>query len=388
MGHLLRIGFWGSLVAAVGLLSPIRAQDSAKKSQAGDSELSQSLSTADYRKFQDWTTFLSKRNAQAYAVTGSKSIDESAYVSIGGIDQWVTIRGQDRDNPVLLFLHGGPGDVTNPWSQSYLFSWLKYFTVVQWDQRGAGRTLRKTGESIGATMTIERMTQDGIELSEYLRRHLHKERIILVGHSWGSVFGALMAKSRPDLFYAFVGTGQVKDFKEANAVAYKLALQTADALGDSDGVAELKALGSPPFKDGNGWQLLYKWRRICEGAETDRFLGGLMGLAFQAPGYSIRDINDWLDGQVLGGQQLFDQGTRLDPKLLVGNFRVPIFVFQGEHDCSSPTELARKYVESITAPRKEFLTIPGGGHFVVFMKSEEFLKELVARVRPLAMAAN
>lgn len=389
MANLLKVGCLVLLQAVVGLLSPTHAQgDSMKEGQSGGSGSSQTPSAADYKKFQDWMTFLGNRNAQTYAIAGSNHIDESAYVKIGGIDQWITIRGQDRNNPVLLFLHGGPGDVTNPWSSSYFFSWLKYFTVVQWDQRGAGRTLRKTGESIGPTMTIERMTQDGVELSDYLRRHLQKEKIILVGHSWGSVFGVLMAKARPDLFYAFVGTGQVKDFKEANVVAYRLALQTADALGDSDGVAELKAIGTPPFKDGKGWQLLYKWRRVCEGASTDRFLGGLMGLAFQSPGYSIRDINDWFDGQVLGGQQLFDQGDKLDPKRLAGNFAVPVFVFQGEHDCSSPTELARSYVESITAPRKEFLTIPGAGHFAVFVKSDEFLKELNARVRPLAMTAN
>lgn len=241
MANLLKVGCLVLLQAVAGLLSPTHAQgDSMKEGPSGDSGLSQTPNAADYKKFQDWMTFLGNRNAQTYAIAGSSHIDESAYVKIGGIDQWITIRGQDRNNPVLLFLHGGPGDVTNPWSSSYFLSWLKYFTVVQWDQRGAGRTLRKTGESIGPTMTIERMTEDGIELSDYLRRHLRKERIILVGHSWGSVFGVLMAKARPDLFYAFVGTGQVKDFKEVDGVAYRLALQTADALGDSDGVAELK----------------------------------------------------------------------------------------------------------------------------------------------------
>lgn len=371
--------------AAAGLMCPAHAQeDSAKEGQSPDRGSSQATNDADYQKFENWRTFLSNRTAQTHAITGSNHIDESTSVKIGGIDQWITIRGQDRNNPVLLFLHGGPGDVTNPWSYPYFFSWLKYFTVVQWDQRGAGRTLAKTGNSIGPTMTIERMTQDGIELSEYLRQHLRKNKIILVGHSWGSVFGVSMAKTRPDLFHAFVGTGQVVDFKQGDAVAYKLALLTAGDAGDPNDIAALKAIGIPPYTDGNGWQLFYKWRRKCEGAETDRFLGGLMGLALQSPGYSIRDINDWLDGQVLGGQQLFDQGTQLDPKRLAGDFAVPVFVFQGEHDCSSPTELARSYVDSIRAPKKEFFAIPGAGHFAVFMKSNEFLKELVARVRPLA----
>jgi pimeloyl-ACP methyl ester carboxylesterase len=278
--------------------------------------------------------------------------------------------------------------VTSPWSYTYFHSWLKHFTVVQWDQRGAGRTLGKTGESIASTMTIERMTKDGIEVAEYLRRHLNKEKIILVGHSWGSVFGVLMAKARPDLFYAFVGTGQVVDFKQSNVVAHKLALQTARSLGDTDGVAALQAIGAPPYSDGKGWQLLYKWRRACEGADTDRFLGGLMGFALGAPNSSIHDINAWLDGQVLSGGQLFDQGTELDPKHLAGDFAVPVFVFQGEHDCSSPTELAKGYIDSINAPKKEFFAIHDAGHFAVFMKSDEFLKALVERVRPLAAESH
>jgi pimeloyl-ACP methyl ester carboxylesterase len=339
----------------------------------------------DQQKFEGWLTFFRNRNAQTYEVTGSNRIDEGTFVKLGGIDQWVTIRGQDRNNPVLLVLHGGPGDVTNPWSYPYFFDWLEAFTVVQWDQRGAGRTLGKTGESIAPTLTVERLTQDGIELSEYLRRHLGKDKVILLGHSWGSVLGTLMAKARPDLFHVLVGTGQVVDFKEGNVVAYGLALQTADASGDSAAVAELKAIGPPPYKDGKGWRTLYKWRRACEGANTERFLAGLMGIALVAPGSATRDINDWLDGQVLSEQQLFDQGMQLDPKRLAGDFAVPVFVLQGEHDCSTPTELASRYVETIRAPKKQFAAIPGAGHFAVFMKPDEFLKELVARVRPLAM---
>jgi pimeloyl-ACP methyl ester carboxylesterase len=337
------------------------------------------------QKFEGWLTFFRNRNAQTYEVTGSNRIDEAAFVKLGGIEQWVTIRGQDRNNPVLLVLHGGPGDATNPWSYPYFFDWLEAFTVVQWDQRGAGRTLGKTGESIAPTLTVERLTQDGIELSEYLRRHLGKNKVILLGHSWGSVLGTLMAKARPDLFHALVGTGQVVDFKEGNVVAYSLALQTAEALGDSAAVAELKAIGPPPYKDGKGWRLLHKWRRACEGADTERFLAGLMGIALAAPGSSTRDINDWFDGQVLSEQQLFEWGMQLDPKRLAGDFALPVFVLQGEHDCSTPTALARTYVEAIRAPRKEFAAIPGAGHFAAFMKPDEFLRELVARVRPLAV---
>jgi len=350
---------------------------------AGAASRAEGSSNAADQKFASFVEFIRDRNAQTYAITGPRHIDEASYVRIGGIDQWITIRGEDRDNPVLLFLHGGPGDVTNPWSYPYFNTWEKYFTLVQWDQRGAGRTLGKSGESIAPTMTIERMVADGIELTEYLRQHLGKPEIVLVGHSWGSVFGALMVKARPDLFYAWVGTGQVADFQQGNRVAYDLAVQTARRRGGRSAAAELEALGPPPYTDGKGWQLLYKWRSACEGA--DRFLGGLVGLALTSPGYSIRDINDWNDGQLLGSRQLFDQGTKLDRQRFAGHFAVPVFVFQGANDCSSPTSLAKEYVRSITAPSKTFVAIPGAGHFAVFTQSDVFLQELVTRVRPLAM---
>src|SRR5271170_4055523 len=194
---------------------------------------------SEYRKFEDLASFLRTRNAQQYAISSAKGIDEASFVTVGGIEQWITIRGQDRDNAVLLFLHGGPGDVTNPWTFALFAPWEKYFSVVQWDQRGAGRTLRKSGPAVAPTITVDRMVQDGIELTEYLRKHLGKEKIIIVGHSFGSILGVRMAKARPDLFYAYVGTGQVADSTRSFSVAYDALLKKAKAEGDQRAIEEL-----------------------------------------------------------------------------------------------------------------------------------------------------
>jgi len=344
------------------------------------------VSPQDVSKFVGWFEFFQNRNKQKYAVTGENHIDEATYVRVGGIDQWLTIRGQDRNNPVLLILHGGPGDVTSPWGYAYFHDWEKYFTVVQWDQRGAGRTLEKAGESIESTMTIDRMIQDGIEISEYLRRHLNKERIVLVGHSWGSLLGLLMAKAKPELFYAFVGTGQVpSSAMEANVVAHRLALQWARAAKNPEALADLNRIGPPPYKDGtDGWGVLYKWRNACEGPNREVFLASTLYYALAQPGYTLRNFNSSQEGQIVSGNKLFDQITNLDHKRLEGTFNLPIVVIQGENDCTTPAELAHKYLDSISAPRKDFVDIPGEGHFAAFIKSDEFLKDLVARVRPLA----
>src|SRR5262249_43515790 len=154
---------------------------------------------SEYGKFDKLLSFLRARNAEQFSVNSTKGIDEASYVSIGGISQWVTIRGQDRANPVLLFVHGGPGDVTNPWSFALFAPWERYFTVVQWDERGTGRTLRKNGPGDASTMTLDRMAQDGVELAEYLGKHLGKEKIIVVAHSFGSILGLRMVRTKPNL---------------------------------------------------------------------------------------------------------------------------------------------------------------------------------------------
>jgi alpha-beta hydrolase superfamily lysophospholipase len=128
-------------------------------------------------------------NAKAMAIRTPNGIQEGMYVAIGGIQQWVQIRGEDRTNPVLLFVHGGPGASTLAISSSWQ-PWEKYFTVVQWDQRGTGRTYRQTGRSVASTMTVDQMTQDGIGVVEFLRAHLHKDKVVVVGHSWGSLLAS------------------------------------------------------------------------------------------------------------------------------------------------------------------------------------------------------
>ena len=340
---------------------------------------------AAYRRFNAVEEFIRKRNTANYAITTPNGIDESSFVKIGGIEQWITIRGEDRHDPVLLFLHGGPGDVTNPWSYAFFVPWHKHFTVVQWDQRGAGRTLGRNGAAIAPTATVDRIVQDGIELAEYLRDHLGKKRIILIAHSFGSVVGVRMAHARPDLFYAYVGTGQVSDETGTRnyASTFDALRSKARLMNNAQALSELDRVGPPPYKTGEGYQVQRKWSNAFEG--VDPFLYGTIGLALAAPGYSVSDVNDWFDGQILSSDRLVPEMITQGRKELGTEFRVPIFFFQGAEDFTTSTALAREYFGMIKAPHKEFVLIQGGGHFAVFMRSAEFLDELVKRVRPLAM---
>jgi len=328
--------------------------------------------------------FLRARNARDYAIASPNGIDEARYVEIGGIEQWITIRGEDRNNPVVLFLHGGPGDATNPWGYAAFRLWLKQFTVVQWDQRGAGRTLAKNRSMPATTITVPRMVQDGVELAASLRKTLGKDKIILVGHSFGSILGVLMVKARPELFYAFVGTGQVADPARGYTVAFGDLLKKAEALGDARAMAELREVGPPPYPNGRGYGVQRKWSNFFEGA--DAFISSMFGFALAAPGSTVRDITDWGDGQSLSAEHLVPETSALDAKALGGDFALPVFVIQGAEDFTTPTNLAREFVSAIRAPAKAFVPIEGAGHFAVFMKPAAFVEQLVARVLPLAKA--
>jgi pimeloyl-ACP methyl ester carboxylesterase len=325
------------------------------------------------RKLDTTFDFLRKRNAQDYAITTPNGINEAKYLKIGGIEQWVTIRGEDRGNPVVLVLHGGPGDATNPWGYAGFRAWLKTYTVVQWDQRGAGRTLGRNGRASASNLTIDRLVQDGVELAEALRTSLRKDKIILVGHSWGSVLGVLMAKAKPELFQAFVGTGQVGDPARSYRVAFDSLLAKARALEDTRAIRELEEIGPPPYKDGQGYRLQRRWSNLFEGA--DAFIASMFGFALMAPGYTILDVNDWLDGQRLSAERLVAQSNVLSQTALRGRFALPVFVIQGAEDFTTPTSFAKAFVDDVEAPRKAFVAIRGG-HFAVFMNSSEFLKEL------------
>jgi pimeloyl-ACP methyl ester carboxylesterase len=349
------------------LNAPLPAQDSAART------------TAELEKLNGALEFLRGRNAGDYAIRTPNGIDESRYVTIGGIEQWISIRGENRANPVILLLHGGPGDATNPWGYAGFRTWLRHFTVVQWDQRGAGRTLGRSGPGIAPTITIERMTQDGIELATLLRRDLAVDKLIVVGHSWGSILGVHMVKARPELFHAFVGTGQVGDPGRNYAVAYAELLRAAGRRGEQTAVRELNEIGPPPWRDRRPYGVQRKWANLFEGA--DAFLASTFGLGLMAPGYSTKDVNDWFDGQNLSGQRLVPVTSVLSPAALAGEFSVPVFVIQGTDDFTTPASLARTFVDSVRAPHKEFIPIEGG-HFAVFMKQEMFLDALLTRVLP------
>jgi pimeloyl-ACP methyl ester carboxylesterase len=331
-----------------------------------------------------YRTHVQRVNAGVVAIRTPNGIDERKYVEIGGIKQWIQIRGRDRRNPVLCCLHGGPGATWLPLTMLFL-SWEKEFTVVQWDQRGAGRTLEATGPSIAPSMSIERMAQDGIEVAEFLREYLHKDKVILLGHSFGSILGIHMVRDRPDLFYAFVGTGQVSNMPKSVQSWYAQVLERARAAKDQGAVEELQNAGPPPFHHADAAAVFFKWLGAYA-SESDRVAQtSLLGRnLFGAPGFSLRDVQNRVRGFLqVPSWSLWQEILSTDLPALGLDFQVPIFFFQGADDEVEPV---KEYLADIRAPKKELVLFSGGGHFAVWTMPDKFLENLVTLVRPLAIS--
>lgn len=327
--------------------------------------------------------------AEALAIRSPKGVQEGAFVDIGGIKQWIQIRGEDRDNPVLLFVHGGPGGSTLPISSGWR-PWEKHFTVVQWDQRGAGRTYGAAGDTLAPTMTLERMTQDGVELTEYLRTHLHKDRIVLVGHSWGSFLGLHMAKQRPDLFSAYVGTGQVvgrTTFEKAFELTIARLQMRAASAGNNEALAQLAPVAARPTMTQENRLIADKWSCALALPPVDGFqLAGPIPPLFM-PDFSLVDWYNWRKGVAFSAKYLTGRDGPMFQHDMTSTgfaFPIPMFFIEGDADGVTPGEPAEQYFNQIMAPHKEFVWIRGGDHFIPFDRPDEFLAELVARVRPFA----
>ncbi|MCM2275939.1 MAG: alpha/beta hydrolase [Candidatus Didemnitutus sp.] len=339
--------------------------------------------------FFSWRALAQRANGKAFAITTAHGIDEAGYVEIGGIKQWLQVRGHDRDNPVLLCVHGGPGGTWIPVTRLFA-AWEKDFTVVLWDQRGAGKTLAASGPAIAPTMTIERMAQDGIEVAEHLRRRLGKEKIVLLGHSFGSILGVIMAKQRPDLFSAFVGTGQAADLPRSVAMEYQRLRDAATAANDARTLRELAAIGQPPFSNreqvGVYFQCAERYQPPADSAAMVELQRSLLS---PPPRYGIGDEWNRMRGfMVVPTWALYRE--ILATNLMAGgrDFALPVFLFQGTEDRVTPLLLAEEYLNGIEAPRKEFVRFAGGGHFTVWSHAEAFGAELRRRVRPLAQSSS
>ena len=327
------------------------------------------------------------RQAKAAArlgIEGDCGIVEEGFVRIGGIEQWIGIRGEDRSNPVLLMLHGGPGCSYSIFTPR-LRSWEKHFTVVQWDQRGGSRTGSRNGARNLDGITFEQLTRDAIDVVEYLLARMGKERLFLLASSIGSTFGILVALRRPDLLYAYVGTDQNVGMRRGHEEEFQETLARLRALELWKGSKALEHAGADPEHwTAEDFNAVAQWTMRSDPQGYRRTIKLLKDAVWYAPGWRLKDIRAFVSGMRHTLRTLLPEIVRYDAWKQGLRFEVPFFIFQGEHDVLTTPRLAKVMFDDVVAPMKRMALIPDAGHFAAFLQPDEFLRELLVDVRPLA----
>ena len=316
------------------------------------------------------------------------AIRQSGYVRIGGIEQWVTIQGRDCANPVVLMLHGGPGNPLSPYADAIYGAWEKDFTLVQWDQRGAGLTWSRNKPGEDDVLSVERMAQDGTELAAWLTAQLGKKKVILFGSSWGSILGVHMAKARPELFHAYVGTAQVVGGPDNQGATYMAAMALATAAGDQDALTKLTALGAPPWSNPRNFGVLRRITRKYEAqGSTPPPKAWWQPAAAYATPQVLADFEQSEEYSYLQFVGFKGNGmlSKVDLPKLGTTFAVPVFLLQGDVDLVTTPEVSRRYFDRIQAPKKAWVTLPRTGHDPNQTMVDGQFQVLMEQVRPLVV---
>ncbi|HKU63568.1 MAG TPA: alpha/beta hydrolase [Rhizomicrobium sp.] len=310
----------------------------------------------------------------------AEPVNDIGFHKIGGIDQWIAIQGQDARNPIILYLHGGPSEAQSPFLKEFL-PWERDFTVVNWDQRGSGKTFGRNGSST-PDMTVEKLADDAAEIAHLVCNRFSQRKVILVGQSWGSFLGVHVIKRRPAMFYCFVGTGQYSSIAAIMADRTKWARQKATETGDNATLQALDKAASLTNEHDRENALAKAGRKYVVSAPDEPY--ATMVRAFLGkPPYPKGDVADYANGNAFSGEKFRGVMATMDLYSLGPNMPVPFFVVQGRDDRITGFDPAKAFFDQLQAPKKAFVAIDGG-HFACFTNPDGFVGALCKHVRPLA----
>jgi pimeloyl-ACP methyl ester carboxylesterase len=318
-------------------------------------------------------------DAQGQVVPGSIATLER--VRLGGSEQWISIRGKNTENPVLLWLAGGPGGSQLATARYHLRGLEEHFVVVNWEQPGAGKSYHAVPH---AALTPERYIADGRELADYLRRRFGQEKIYLVGESWGSALGLWLVQRYPELFHAFAGTGQMVAFLETDRLDYEFALRLAQERGDTAKLAALERQGPPPYYgEGVAWKqaayLLdgFAYMNADPAIAADQF-DTVQDLL--SPEYGLYDKVNWARGVLDTLDVVYPQLWEVDFRKEAPRLEVPVYFLIGRHDVNAPPALAEEYFRLLQARHKEWIWFERSGHNPWVSESEQFVDVVASKL--------
>lgn len=302
-------------------------------------------------------------------------------VNLNGSEQWISIRGKDVNKPVLLFLAGGPGGSQLVTERRALGELEDHFVVVNWEQPGAGKSFDAVDRS---TLTPEHYLTDGIALVHYLRERFDEAKVYVLGESWGSALGIWMVQRNPELFHAFIGTGQMVAFLETDLMCYDFALKWAQERGDTEKIAQLQKPGPPPYY-GKGMALkeatylmdTFNYMNQDPAISDDGF-NTFQDLAGSE--YGLYDKVSWFRGVLETLDIVYPQLWEVDFRVQATQLEVPVYFLIGRHDVNAPPVLTEQYYELLNAPHKELIWFERSGHNPWVTESTEFVDVVVNTV--------
>ncbi len=316
------------------------------------------------------TFFLVRAIGKAiYNKTPDGGINKSMYIDVNGTKQWINIYGEDIDNPVLLYLHGGPGSATSDIDYAFTRKWADVYTVVTWDQRNCGKSY--DAEQNDIVLTRELFMTDGKEVTEFILDYLSKDKITVLGHSWGSIYGANLVLEYPQYYECFIGTGQLVDYL-ANEEAFR-----QEAILWAEGDEEALKLVNQLTPDNVTMEHISARNTIMQKYGYDMMVNGsdynLVTTIIFNPNYSIidwinyfkRDMSVYLDFFASKEFASFSLKNRVD-------YQVPFYNINGDKDYQTNYKLAQEYFEEVNAPYKHMFMMENMTHGLLESDSEGF----------------
>jgi pimeloyl-ACP methyl ester carboxylesterase len=313
----------------------------------------------------------------------SGRIAEIAYRRLGGFDQWVMIRGESVANPPLILLHGGPGLSETGLFRHFNAPLEESFTVVYWDQRGAGKSFDRNLPR--STLTVKQLISDLDELVDAVCTRLGKTRVAIFGHSWGSALGMLYAARFPEKVTAYVGSGQIGDWAAGESASYAFALAEAQRLGKHRAVKKLRAIGAPPHTAKSLWTQRM-WLSRLEGRMARRAMWKLGRAMLASEESSIFDLPRTMRAFRFSLGAMWTEVSRLNLMELVPALPRPVFFFLGRKDHWVPAEVSVAYLDALTAPSKKLVWFEESGHEPFVDEPANFNAAMAELVRPVLLS--
>jgi pimeloyl-ACP methyl ester carboxylesterase len=308
------------------------------------------------------------------------SIADVAYHRLGGLDQWVMIRGESSANPPLILLHGGPG-----WSETGFFRHFnapleQSFTAVYWDQRAAGKSSDRSIPR--SSMTVDQFVSDLDELVDIVCERLGKTKVTIFGHSWGSALGVLYAARFPEKVAAYVGSGQIGDWAAAESASYEFALAEAQRRANRRAVRKLQAIGPPPYPAAAVFTER-TWLARFEGSMRPRPLWKMARAVLGGQESSIFELPSTWRGFRFSMDAMWAEVSQLNLMDLAPALHMPVFFFLGRADHWVPPETSVVYFDGLAAPSKKLVWFEHSGHEPFAEEPDKFNAAMAQLVLPV-----